>query len=406
MKQIFPSIQKYKALASEVLNTKLSVTLYGYGNIGKYLVPKLHKIGLSVNCILDRNPDKMGKSIDGIKIISPDEYNDTDGVIVICSVPYFFEIEEYLIKRSFDKILPYFFYDFGKEVNYSNNDAFNLYGAISIDYEILKRNVSEKLWIKSVDISITEVCTLKCKDCSNLMQYFKNPKHADFNQLTIALDKLMDSVDYCSEIRILGGEPFANKELIKYLEHVKNYNKYNWVMIYTNATILPNNDLLKLLKNQKVLVQISNYGNKKQKCLEMSNLLNNVGIYNFVAEWTLWQDCSGLSYHKRTNEEKKQIFKYCCVKETWSIADGMLFRCPFAANAFKLKAIPHTYTECIDLCATRKRPEAISEEIKIMSLLPYLKVCDYCGGRNFNVIANIPAAIQIDKPLEYRIYEK
>ena len=34
---------------------------------------------------------------------------------------------------------------------------------------------SSPLVIRSVDVVITEKCTLKCKDCANLMQYYQNP---------------------------------------------------------------------------------------------------------------------------------------------------------------------------------------------------------------------------------------
>ena len=48
-------------------------------------------------------------------------------------------------------------------------------GCKEIDYQ--------KLNIKYIDIMITEKCSLKCKDCSNLMQYYQKPVNSDLNIL-------------------------------------------------------------------------------------------------------------------------------------------------------------------------------------------------------------------------------
>ena len=51
------------------------------------------------------------------------------------------------------------------------------------------------LKLKSIDVQITEKCSLKCKDCSNLMQYYKKPIDADFEILTKSIDKILNAVD-------------------------------------------------------------------------------------------------------------------------------------------------------------------------------------------------------------------
>ena len=41
----------------------------------------------------------------------------------------------------------------------------------------------DKLFMRSVDLIITERCSLKCKDCSNLMQYYKTPINCNIQEL-------------------------------------------------------------------------------------------------------------------------------------------------------------------------------------------------------------------------------
>ena len=49
----------------------------------------------------------------------------------------------------------------------------------------------DKLFLRSVDIIITERCSLKCRDCSNLMQYYKNPKDCNTEELIKSIDRFI-----------------------------------------------------------------------------------------------------------------------------------------------------------------------------------------------------------------------
>ena len=68
------------------------------------------------------------------------------------------------------------------------------------------------LFIRSVDLVLTEKCSLKCKDCANLMQYYQNPVNIEKQELLDDLEDLMSVADEVNEIRIIGGEPLMNKD--------------------------------------------------------------------------------------------------------------------------------------------------------------------------------------------------
>ena len=48
-----------------------------------------------------------------------------------------------------------------------------------------------KLNIKTIDIQVTEKCSLKCKDCSNLMQYYKRPQDSNIDILFKSVEKFI-----------------------------------------------------------------------------------------------------------------------------------------------------------------------------------------------------------------------
>ena len=87
-----------------------------------------------------------------------------------------------------------------------------------------------------------------------------------------------------------------------------------------------------------------------------------------------------------------------------SMSDGKLFRCPFAANADRLAAVPDFPGDYLDVLAEMKSPAgAGSVGRKIMNYVldtATLKVCDYCNGRPLAGI-EVPPAVQVDKPLVY-----
>ena len=97
-------------------------------------------------------------------------------------------------------------------------------------YSVLAHKKKEtELKVDSIDLMLTEKCSLKCKDCSNLMQFYAKPVDEDFEIVIKSIDKFLNTVDYVREIRLLGGEPLMYKrvdEVVKYLLKYKNFDHY------------------------------------------------------------------------------------------------------------------------------------------------------------------------------------
>ena len=54
------------------------------------------------------------------------------------------------------------------------------------------------------------------------MQYYSSPKNLSFEEIVQDFERLMAGVDHVFEIRLIGGEPFMNKDIYRILEH--NWN--------------------------------------------------------------------------------------------------------------------------------------------------------------------------------------
>ena len=212
-------------------NNTSKVFIFGAGTIGRLTDLALKQKGINAYCFIDSDPRKQGREIQGKNIISPDDLkkSDTKTSHIFISCNYFSSIIPFLKKNNFNN-----FYKVTEILN--DVDVYKLYDKIDMQMLFakllplkLERNLAfynemcnkesyisnNVLRLKSIDVQITEKCSLKCKDCSNLMQYYKKPQDSDFHVLTKSVDKILNSIDFVDELRVLGGDPFMNKDLYK-----------------------------------------------------------------------------------------------------------------------------------------------------------------------------------------------
>ena len=78
---------------------------------------------------------------------------------------------------------------------------------------------------------MTEKCTLKCVDCSNLMQYYQNYQNADDDVLKESIKQLFGGINYIKEVRLIGGEPLIYKNIDQIISLIQNYTNYDKIVI-------------------------------------------------------------------------------------------------------------------------------------------------------------------------------
>ena len=210
--------------------------------------------------------------------------------------------------------------DFWKE-NYQKKPFFKLY--LIIRY-LLKRKVS----IPSLDIHITTHCSLKCKNCSHMIPYYKpeNQHTMTLEEFKSNIDAILKNVDIVYNINILGGEPLLNKAMTDMLEYANSKNRIKGLRIHTNGTIMPKEDDFLRIKNlSKVCFYFSNYsGNKSIKSIKQEQIIEKLNEYNIkyfvevssvenrswfrMPEMDLKQD---ISDEQNIRQYQKCNFRYC-----------------------------------------------------------------------------------------------
>lgn len=404
-----------KKNASEVIASikkqDIPVVIFGVGIVGEVMFYACKDAGIEVQCFCDNNINKTSSLKCGIEVVhTPSlKYKFGDAIFLISSADIKDVISQ-LDKLGFRKWHDCGFLLKGFDLSKHQYSAPPDFAEYAVSTCILCHDSylnPEKLFMRSVDIIITERCSLKCKDCSNLMQYYMKPSDCGTDDIMKTIDQFLLVVDEVNEFRVIGGEPFMNKnwpEIIKKLNAEKKVRK---VVIYTNGTISPSVDNLDCLSNRKVLVLITDYGKLSRNIGKMSELFDRNGIAYYVQKAHGWTNCSAITPHQRSVEEQCNLFAECCARNTCTLSDGKLFRCPFAANAARLHALPDFKGDYVALALRRGMKTALkSKKLKIRAFIygkSYLDSCDYCNGRVFGA-PEIAPAIQTKQPIGYKVY--
>ena len=148
--------------------------------------------------------------------------------------------------------------NFLKEYNVNNHNhrTTQSYMKAKVDHSIKLNELyfdETKTYLRSIDIQITEKCSMNCESCCNLMQYYERAKNTD-EEILRATEILSNNVDYIAEYRIIGGEPLMNKQWAQITNGLAERYPGSIIYIYTNGTICPKDEVLINLNNFKLVI--------------------------------------------------------------------------------------------------------------------------------------------------------
>ena len=390
------------------------VIIFGTGNFGLLVLTALKKLNINVIGFADNNYSRWNQIWNGYKVYSPkklkSEFENVPILIASLNFPYMTrQLKKYGIKENI-YTCNFLFNETSLDLEECNSMWPELYtwppkrSREQIDlyiYSVQAYNEKNKLRVNSLDLVLTEKCTLKCKDCSNLMQYYAKPIDEDFDTLVSALNKFMNSVDYVYEIRIIGGEPLIYKKIDLVIKKLLEYKNFGKIHIYTNGTVILKEDKMKVFCNEKVLFRISDYGESSRHVKRLEESEKTKGGIIIPDRITRWQDCAIIGKHERSEDLTKHIFGNCCVNQCLTILHGNLYLCPYSAHAENLKAIPKAKEDSINL--NNEKIDTLKEKMyNLYFKKEYLEACKYCNGRDYNVEA-VDAAVQTKEVLSYEV---
>ena len=396
---------EFDHLVRELKTSKVPLIIFGTKKIGTLAYHALTNVGIKIDYFCDDAEQALSKKIKfNIPIISSKELQKLDpelNIFVGAWVVYHVlpQLQNMKLKNIHSCVNLFKNTDFSKlDTGMTSHDIKRRVDNYKAECNALEATNPSSFNLKYIDITVTEACSMKCVSCSNLMQYYLKPKNSDIDMLFKSIDKLMKITDTIYEFKVVGGEPFVFKQIGKVINKLLTYKNVQGIVIYTNATVIPKGENFECLKNDKVFVEITDYGNLSKRKDELIKLLNANNI-RYTSLVPIWTDSGTLRYQNATEEQLIEKFENCCMTDKTTILNGKLYRCPFSANAHNLNAIEPNEKDVVDLDDDNKTIDELKKEIMLLHKnKKYLEACKHCNGRD-HLAPKIKAAIQTKTPL-------
>ena len=406
-------------------NQNCSTFIYGVGACGRILDKFCEDLDVRVQGFIDGNIKYDGNYVNGKKVIHHTKISKEhrDSIIVVSSNDIH-DVVQLLIQNGVNEnqILPggNLLQQIPKsfeleDIKYNEGDTASGFSSFAIDCTILCHKAFESndpLFIRSLDLVITERCSMKCKDCSNLMQYFQNPVNYEAGQLLQNVKDLLNLIGFIPEIRIIGGEPFMNRNACNIIQELIAEKRIHRIVVYTNGTIVPKKEDFIKIVNEKVVFMITDYSscglnaesdltgrlvnNKKNTDkLEVLCLNHNLKYRRHPPE--NWTEAANIRNYWRTDDENQQIYDRCCCKNLYTLSEGEFHKCPFSAQMARLGK-NNFINDFVTITGSDLKDE-VSEIAKLIKRNKFLQICGFCPGRSLSD-PQIEPAIQIKDSLE------
>lgn len=260
-----------------------------------------------------------------------------------------------------------------------------------------------------VELIVTNRCTLKCEHCSAWMQYFQNPMNTDLKTILETYNLLLSQIDWTDELVIMGGEPFLHLELSEIIKGVAEnpitQTKVGHLVLITNGTIVPKQEVLETIKKYNVNVWISNYKEQSVNLDKLVPELDKNSIDYIVMDIKWWSNVMRLITGDEEKENKSLLNRKRCITRCRTVKDGRFYLCSVIKSACDLNAVPNDEKNYVELDSENARNGLYDYLSSNRELPPACAWCSGCSEEDWNNSLIIPAE-QIVQPLRYKRYNE
>lgn len=250
-------------------------------------------------------------------------------------------------------------------------------------------NPDSKIVMPFIDIDITTYCNLRCKRCAKCIPYFHQKKNFSAGEIHENLELLTKYIDMVYVANIIGGEPFLNPELEKIIEICSKNKKIETLELTTNATIIPNAQVLRAMKDSGLIVHISNYSNIEERYIEnRKKFIQKLKEYGIPYEYQfheVWLDFGEIKKHSYSDTVLSRLFIKCPMNSCTVFNNKMLYRCG-KASYLAQHNIESGSNDIINLEEIHSKKE-MRVKIKNFFSRKYLPACQYCDSHPQSIVA-------------------
>lgn len=229
---------------------------------------------------------------------------------------------------------------------------------------------------------ITQKCSLHCKYCGAFCSKYKPQRDYDIRLLKNNMRVLLDAIDGVTELELMGGEPFLYSELDELLRWCIEQNKIHAIKIVTNGTIIPKENIWKLLKHYKVKLVIDDYGEisrNLEKLVELSKLYQ---VRFEVQKLQTWYQLEPIVKKELQQSYIEQVFHECEFRNCSGILNGKFYRCLTGGHMDNLGLSWGVDGDYVQIEGKQWDTTALRVGIQRLLNINYLESCYFCNYCN------------------------
>ena len=226
-------------------------------------------------------------------------------------------------------------------------------------------------------------CSLKCKNCMGGFPYMSNPPQVSLAQFKKDADIYFNNIDYTLSFGLGGAEIMMCKNLDAYIEYVmENFAHQIWKFSFlTNGTILPDKNIIELLKRYQIDVVVSNYSSVKNwedKFQKLKAVMNENGVHVRTIDYENWIN---MGWTENTYKEDIGDLFDICGMQCRVVHDGKLNYCIHGMTSNEAIFHADITDDEFDLLSndSRKKYQLVEYHLGF-NKNGDLKMCHYCNG--------------------------
>lgn len=384
------------------------IYIWGAGNLGTVIGHYLMTCGVNITGYWDMRSDTIN-SCNGLHVVQPfDQLTSKENVLVLLCITNAFVIPELIHQlktRKIDFLRGDYIYqamicpvsEDNFDVSLCNNrEECNVATCERLGNIIYKVNQKqEKVFIQTIDIYVTQRCSLECKYCYIYTNSYPKEKriHYPTQQILDDIDVVCDAASYIKRMVAFGGEPFLHPDIDIIIEKMASKKNVGIIDIISNGIFKQPRKKLESLNYPNVRIDVSNYNMslkpelikiREDNCRLLKELGLNVTIHNETPQWgkpgTLFEleesDEQLLRKKKNCGNFFKQSQKEVKTDQTFIAKNGKFYPCQHCDTIHNL-GIKDYKTDYMLLSKNTSIEQTI-KEMKLLISKEWYGACKHC----------------------------
>ncbi len=234
--------------------------------------------------------------------------------------------------------------------------------------------------LNSVGYLVSEWCNLRCAQCCEAVPYLDSKDMVTTADVVADLTRLTASIKFLHRLDIVGGEPFAHKEITDIVHAVRALPGIGYIAVFTNGTIMPSDELCKALVSERIIVTNSDYSqslddNKRAKIVATVEKLRRFGVKVVQIADRYWFDLINFTPNGVPEDRLASVYSECFLECCRRLHRGTLYHCTVQANGIKLGALEKANVVEIHDAA----PAVIAEQLSAFEHERFIEACRSCA---------------------------